>query len=390
MRSYLDHAASSPMVPEAMAAVSACLGLTGNAASLHSSGRAARSVLEDAREEIADDLGAHPTEVVFTSGGTEADNLAVQGSWRARPRGSAGTAGAVVGQRGRMILSAVEHPAVAETMASLAGEGADVALARVDGDGVLLVDALAELLTVPTMLTSVMWVNNETGTVQPVPRAAELAHRAGSWSHSDAVQAVGHVPVRFAESGLDLMSVSAHKVGGPIGIGALLVRRQLPLRAYAFGGGQERELRSGTTAPALAAGFAAAVHRAVTGLAEESRRLERLAERLRYAVGLLGGVCNGRPGSPAIVNASFADARADDVLLLLDADGIDCSSGSACTAGVHQPSPVLLAMGRSEVEARESLRFSLGWTTSATDLSRLVQALPKAVERARRARSASG
>lgn len=382
MRSYLDHAASSPMVPEAVAALTSHLGMAGNASSLHAAGRRARAVLEDAREQLADDLGAHPTEVVFTSGGTEADNLAVQGSWRARPQGR-------IGRRDRLILSAVEHPAVVETMAALERDGADVATVPVDRDGVLDLPALGEALTVPTRLTSVMWVNNETGTLQPIDKVVELGRAHGSWVHSDAVQAVGHVPVDFAGSGLDLLSLSAHKVGGPIGIGALLVRRELPLRAYAFGGGQERDLRSGTAAPALAAGFAAAVHRAVGDLPAESARLERLAERVRFAVHSFGGVVNGRPGSPAILNVSFPGARADDLLLLLDAEGFDCSTGSACTAGVHQPSPVLLAMGHDEVRARESLRLSFGWNTRAADLSRLIEVLPRAVERARSVRGTS-
>lgn len=385
------------MVPEAVAALTKHLGLIGNASSLHASGRAARSVLEDAREQLAEDLGAHPTEVVFTSGGTEADNLAIQGSWRARPAG-------IIGRRDRLVTSAVEHPAVADTMAALGQEGADVAVIGVDADGVLDLDALTAALATPTQLTSVMWVNNETGTLQPIPEVVEAAKSADSWVHSDAVQAVGHVPVNFADSGLDLLSVSAHKVGGPIGIGALLVRRELPLRAYAFGGGQEREIRSGTAAPALAAACAAAVHRAIAILPQEMDRFARLTAQLREAGRALGGVINGPveddPAaqaatvggitgsgaakiSPAIVNISFPGARADDVLLLLDAAGIDCSTGSACTAGVHQPSPVLLAMGRTETEARESLRFSFGWNTTPADISRLISLLPEAIEKAR-------
>lgn len=364
------------MVPEAVQAFTTRLGSAGNASSLHTSGRAARAVLEDAREQLADDLGAHPTEVVFTSGGTEADNLAIQGAWRARPAGT-------IGRRDRLIRSAVEHPAVTETMTALEREGADVAVVGVDRECVLDLEALEAALAVPTMLTSVMWVNNETGTLQPIDEVVALARNADAWVHSDAIQAVGHVPVHFAESGLDLLSVSAHKVGGPVGVGALLARRELPLRAYAFGGGQERDLRSGTAAPALAAAFAAAVHRAVKRLEAETERLARLTDRLRFAVHLFGGVSNGRPGSPGILNVSFPGVRADNLLMLLDAAGIDCSTGSACTAGVNQPSPVLLAMGRTEIEALESLRFSLGWNSNASDMQRAVEALPEALRRAR-------
>ncbi|GAB3704505.1 cysteine desulfurase family protein [Mariniluteicoccus flavus] len=379
-RAYLDHAASAPMVPEAIEAMTAVLGRGGNASSLHTSGRRARAVLEDARESLAADLDCDPAEVVFTSGGTEADNLAIQGAWLARPQGR-------VALRDRLVCSAVEHPAVAETVAALGMRGADARVVRVDGDGVVDLDDLRDALEVGTMIVSVMAVNNETGTRQPIAEIARLARESGAWCHADAVQALGHVPLSFRDSGLDLMSVSAHKVGGPIGIGALVAPRGIPLRAYGFGGGQERDLRSGTSAPALAAGFAAAVRRTVGSLEKESARMGGLRARIVSAVEAIDDtiVNGGRDCSPAIVNASFAGTRADDVLMLLDGQGIDCSTGSACTAGVHQPSEVLLAMGRTEEQARQSVRFSLGWSTADADVDRLVAALPRAVERARTA-----
>ncbi|OYO00032.1 cysteine desulfurase NifS [Enemella evansiae] len=377
-RSYLDNAATAPLRPEAYTAITETLALTGNASSLHGSGRRLRAVLEDSRDQLAADLGCDPVEVVFTSGGTEADNLAVQGAWRARPQGS-------IGQRNRLIGSTIEHPAIADTLAALTAEGADVAECPVGPDGALDRAVLAELLTVPTLLTTVMWVNNEVGVAQDIPQIAEQAHAAGSWVHSDGVQALGHLPVDFAGSGLDLLTVTAHKVGGPVGIGALIVRRELPLRAYAFGGGQERDLRSGTSAPALVAGFAAAVHAAVTGREAEEARLQGLRDRL--LAGLPAGAeVNGARGSAAIANIWFPGGRSDDLLMLLDGAGIDTSAGSACSAGVARPSDVLLALGLDEDRATESLRISLGWQTTEADIDRLLAALPEVSARARAAR----
>ena len=234
---------------------------------------------------------------------------------------------------------------------------------------------------------SVMWVNNETGTVQPLPAVIEAARRVGASVHSDAVQAVGHLPVSFADSGLDAMTVSAHKLGGPVGVGALVARREAPLSPVTRGGGQERRLRSGTVPVALAAGFAAAAVEAVASRTRESARLGALRGRLVAGVAALPDVrINGGDSvGPAILNATFAGARADDLLLLLDAAGVDASTGSACTAGVHQPSEVLLAMGRSDADASASLRFSLGWTSTDADVDAVVAALPEALARARAA-----
>ncbi|MFT4110093.1 cysteine desulfurase family protein, partial [Propionicimonas sp.] len=232
-RTYFDHAASSPVVPEAAAAMLELLGTPGNPSSLHAAGRAARRALEDARESLAADLGAHPTEVVFTSGGTEADNLALLG--------------VAVEERSQLAVSAVEHPAVAAVRDRRAG----VVVLPVDPNGHLDLAASASLVGPRTALVSVMWVNNETGAVQPVSAVADLAHRAGALAHSDAVQAFGHLEVDFAASGLDLISTSAHKLGGPVGIGALVVRRGTRLVPVGFGGGQEARLRSGTAPAAL-------------------------------------------------------------------------------------------------------------------------------------------
>lgn len=371
MRRYLDHAATSPLRAGAATAWASAAALTGNPGAAHASGRRARARLEDAREELAVAVGAHPAEVVFTSGGTEADNLAVLG---------VAASGRGVG-RTRVAASAVEHPAVADTVASL-GEGA--LILGVDADGTVTDDALAGIDT-SVALVSVMAVNNETGTRQPLDRVVAAAARAGALAHSDGVQALGHVPVDFAASGLDLMSLSAHKLGGPMGVGALLVRRGTPLAPIGFGGGQEARVRSGTVPVALAAGFAAAASEAVAALPGEAARLAALRARLVAGLARLPGVTvnGGSDVSPAICHATFTGCRGDDLLLLLDAAGFDCSTGAACAAGVPRPSRVLLAMGRGEADATASLRFSFGPTTVDDDVSALLAALPAAVAAAR-------
>lgn len=375
MRRYLDHAASSPLLPAAREAMLAAWARTGNPSSVHAAGRAARALLEDARERLADVLGAHPTEVVFTSGGTESDNLAVLGASR---RGAA---------EGRPLVacSAVEHPAVLDAALSL---GADrVRLLDVDADGRVTASALDALAPGALGVVSVMWANNETGTLQPIASVVEAARRVGAFAHSDAVAALGHVPLDFAGSGLDALSLSAHKVGGPVGVGALVVRRDAPVAPIGFGGGQERRLRSGTVPVALAAGFAAAASVAVARVAEGRPYGVDLRERLLTGLCEVPGVWanGGTDVSPGACHVTVSGCRADDLLLLLDAAGIDCSTGSACTAGVHQPSHVLLAMGRPDADAVGSLRFSFGWSSTDADVDAALAAFPDAVARARAA-----
>ncbi|MHA6511712.1 cysteine desulfurase family protein [Tessaracoccus sp. Z1128] len=367
---YLDHAATTPLRPQALDAFVSAAGVHGNASSLHRPGQRARARLEEAREELAAAVGAHPTEVIFTSGGSEADTIAVVGGWEAgRSRG-----------RSRCLVSAVEHPAVLGAVK----RGAEVL--PVTGEGVVSLDAASAMLDAAVAVVSVMAVNNETGVLQPVSAVAELAAAVGAWTHSDAVQALGHVPVDFSSSGLDLMSLSAHKIGGPVGIGALLARRSVVPAAVGLGGGQERDVRSGTQPVALAAAFARAASVAVGELGAEVSRLSALRDRVAEACVLAGGRVNSRPdGAPHIVNATFDGVRADDLLFLLDQRGVHASVGSACRAGVHQPSEVLLAMGRTADEATQSLRFSLGWTTTTSDISRLVEVLPEALSVARSA-----
>ena len=364
----------------AIEAMTAELTRVGNPSSLHTSGRQARRVVEESRELMAGCLGAQPAEVIFTSGATEADNLVIKGTFRNRPAAR------------RMITSAVEHHAVLESVQALAAaEAADVELIGVDRDGLLDQDQLRTALArdpAEVACLSVMWVNNETGVVQPVDAVTEAAEANGVPVHSDAVQAIGHLPVDFAASGLDALSLSAHKFGGPVGVGALLARKDLALAPIQHGGGQEREVRSGTLDVAGIAGAAAALKVAVDALDAESSRLAALKERLiTGALSIAGTELNGsrERSAPHIVNLGFDGCIADNLLMLLDQAGIDCSTGSACTAGVSQPSHVLEAMGRSRREAGAALRFSLGHSTTEADVDQVLQVLPDAVRRARQA-----
>jgi cysteine desulfurase len=382
---YLDHAATTPLLPEAMEAYLAAAREVGNASSLHASGRSARRRVEEAREGVAAALGARPSEVVFTSGGTESDNLAVKGIFWARR--------AEDPRRRRLLVGAAEHHAVLDTAHFLADrQDAVVDLLPVDGQGRVRPDTLAAALDAhrdEVALVTVMWANNEVGTVQPVAELAALAAAAGVPLHTDAVQAVGAVPVDFAASGAAAMTVSAHKVGGPVGAGALVLGRDVPCVPVLHGGGQERDVRSGTLDVAGIVAFSTAVGVAVSDRPEQAARLAALRDDLiaRVRAVVPDAVCNGDPADrlPGNAHFSFPGCEGDALLMLLDAAGVECSTGSACSAGVAQPSHVLLAMGADADRARSSLRFSLGHTSTAADVDALVEALPSAVERARRA-----
>jgi cysteine desulfurase len=391
---YLDHAASTPMYPEAVAAMTEQLTQVGNPSSLHASGRAARRVVEESRETIAKALGCRPGEVVFTSGGTESDNLALKGLFWARR--------AQDPRRTRILSSSVEHHAVLDPLHWLADhEGADVELLPVDDQGRLDLDALrAALERDPgtVALVSVMWANNEVGTIQPVREVVALAHAHDVPVHTDAVQAVGQVPVDFAGCGVDALTLTAHKAGGPYGVGALVVRRDLDVTPQLHGGGQERDIRSGTIDTPAIAGFATAVEIAVGRQDGHAQRVARLRDDLvrRVRERVPDAQLNGDPEAgpdhrlPGNAHLTFPGCEGDSLLMLLDARGIACSTGSACSAGVPQPSHVLLAMGRGDEQARGSLRFSLGHTSSEADVDALVEAIGPVVERARAAGIAAG
>lgn len=386
MPAYLDHAATTPLSAEALAVLTRELSRTGNPSSLHGSGRRARRAVEDARETVAAAAGAHPSEVIFTSGGTEADNLAVKGLYWSRV--------AEDPARRRILCSAVEHHAVLDTVEWLERhEGAQVTWLPVDSDGVVDLEAMAaELARDPASiaLVTVMWANNEVGTIQPVARIVELAHAAGVPVHSDAVQAFGSVPVNFKESGLDAMSVSGHKIGGPVGVGALLLGRAVTLTPVQHGGGQERDVRSGTLDTASIAAFAAAAGAAVSALPVESARIAALRDLLIQGVQdrVPDAVLRGAPGGgrlPGNAHFTFPGCEGDSLLFLLDLAGVESSTGSACTAGVPRPSHVLLAMGLDEETARGAQRFTLGHASTGADVEALLAALPDAYARARQA-----
>ncbi|MGP4112071.1 cysteine desulfurase family protein [Streptomyces sp. 4N509B] len=382
---YLDHAATTPMLPEAIAAMTAQLRATGNASALHAAGRAARRVVEEGREAVAAALGARPSEVVFTSGGTEADNLAVKGLYWSRR--------AADPRRVRVLASPVEHHAVLDVVTWLGDhEGATVEWLPVDRHGrVDPEDLRAAIERNPddVALATVMWANNEIGTVMPVAELAAVAAAHDVPLHADAVQAVGQVPVDFEASGLAALTVSGHKIGGPYGIGALLLGRQWTPTPVLHGGGQEREVRSGTLDVPAIAGFAAAAALAVERREEFAERVGALRDELVAAVtaavpdAVLGGDPDPAGRLPANAHFAFPSCEGDSLLLLLDAQGIACSTGSACTAGIAQPSHVLLATGADRELARGTLRFSLGHSSTKEDVVALAEAIGPAVERAR-------
>ncbi|MEU8447976.1 cysteine desulfurase family protein [Streptomyces globisporus] len=384
---YLDHAATTPMLPEAIGAMTAQLSVTGNASSLHAAGRRARRTVEESREALADSLGARPSEVVFTSGGTEADNLAVKGLYWSRRDADP--------RRTRVLAGPVEHHAVLDAVDWLAEhEGANVDYLPVDRHGRVHPEDLREaILKNPDdiAMITVMWANNEIGTIMSVRELASVAAEFGIPMHADAVQAFGQLEVDFARSGLAAMTVSGHKIGGPFGIGALLLGRDHTPVPVLHGGGQERHVRSGTLDVPAVASFAVAGRLAAERREEFARRVGALRDELVTAVRLavpdavLGGDPDPAGRLPANAHFSFPGCEGDSLLLLLDAQGIECSTGSACTAGIAQPSHVLLATGTDPDLARGTLRFSLGHTSTEDDVKALAEAIGPAVERARTA-----
>jgi cysteine desulfurase len=390
---YLDHAATTPMLPEALAAMSHALSTLGNASSLHGSGRRARRTVEECRESIAEALGARPSEVVFTGGGTEGDNLAVKGLfWQRRTADP---------RRIRVLASVIEHHAVLDAVSWLADhEGAEVDWLEVDGYGRVRPETLrAALARDPgsVALVTVMWANNEVGTVAPIRELAELAARYEVPLHTDAVQAVGQLPVHFGRSGAAALTLTGHKLGGPYGAGALLLGREVVATPLLHGGGQERDVRSGTLDVPSIVGLATAIQHAVAAQPLTAFELARLRDEL--VDGILAkvpdAVINGDPGEgvidggpsrlPGNVHVTFPGCEGDSLLMLLDARGIECSTGAACTAGVAQPSHVLLAMGATAAAARGSLRFSLGRTSTSADVAEVLGAIEPVVARSRSA-----
>ncbi len=374
---YLDHAATTPAHSEVIAAVAAAMDTAfGNASSLHAFGREARRVLEEGREQVARLIGAEPAEIIFTSGGTEADNLAVLGVARANR------------ERGRHIItSAAEHHAVLHACQALEKEGFRVTYLPVDREGTVRPADVAEALTEDTILVSLMAANNEVGTIQPVAELARLAHERGIYFHTDAVQAVAQIPVDVNDWNVDLLSLTGHKFYGPKGVGALYVRRRTRILPALFGGGQERGLRSGTQNVPGVAGLAKAAELAIAELPERAARLEALRGQLWQ--GLQAAIpdlsLNGHPTHrlPGNLSVNVHGVEGETLLLSLDMKGIALSAGSACASGSLEPSHVLKAMGLTNETARGSLRFSLGRGNTPADIDYVLAELPPLVAKLR-------
>ncbi|MFM1965756.1 MAG: hypothetical protein RL134_1481 [Actinomycetota bacterium] len=376
-RAYLDHAATTALLPEAAEAWRDAALRVGNPSSLHAAGRSARRIVEEARESIGDDLRVRPSEVIFTSGGTEADNLAVKGLAWARP------------ERARILCSAIEHHAVLDPVAWLGEQGRDIDWLPVDAQGRVDPGTVRDRLGPGVALCTVMWANNEVGTVQPIAEIAAACGEAGVPFHTDAVQAIGQLPVDGSLPGLTSLALSGHKIGAPVGTGALVLRRDARIVPVVHGGGQEREVRSGTLDAAGIAALAVAVRHAVTAQADHAARMMALRADLLDGIQRIApdAIVNGDPVDrlPGNVHVSFPGCEGDTLLMLLDAAGVECSTGSACTAGVPEPSHVLEAMGVDPALARGSLRFSLGCTSTSADVDHVIAVLPAALERATRA-----
>lgn len=377
-RIYLDHTATTPLDPRVMEAMRPCFsGAFGNASSVHSYGRDARELLERARGIIAEAVGGEPAEIFFTSGGTEADNLAIMGVISAS------------GDRKGIVTSRAEHHAVLEPCRYLAEKGKDVSFLPVDPYGAVDIDALRREVGGRTALVSIMHANNETGTISAIRSIAEIAHEAGALFHTDAVQSAGKIPLDVRELGIDLMTLSAHKMYGPKGIGALFVRRGVPVDPMLRGGGQERGRRPGTENVPLAVGFAEAFRLAIQEREDESFRLRSLRDslELRIREAFPAVLVNGDRGErlPHILNISFPGElfplEGDMLVMNMDLEGIAVTSGSACTSGSLDPSHVILAMGRDGKTAKATLRFSFGKGNTMDDVGYVGEKLNVVIKR---------
>ncbi len=378
---YLDNAATTAMLPEALEVMYRESANVGNASSLHGAGRRARRVVEESREKLAAAVGAKPQEIIFTASGTEANNLAVKGLfWRA-------------GASKRAIVSTpIEHHAILDPLEWLEREqSVTLHMAEVDSDGTTKVDSIAQLLSEyqkEISFVTVMHSNNEVGALQPVAEIAAISREYEMPIHTDAVQSFGKVPLDFGKLGVSALTISGHKIGGPLGVAALVAKKDLELTPLLHGGGQERDVRSGTLhTPAIAA-FAAAAELSQQRLQINADRIRSLRERLINGVTAAVDdvrINGGENTLPGIAHFTFSGAEGDALLLLLDAQGVQCSTGSACSAGIAQPSHVLIAMGMAPKIARSSIRFSIGTTTSEKDIDKAISVISEVVSRARAA-----
>jgi cysteine desulfurase len=378
MRVYFDYNATTPLAPEVLEAIiAASRDHFGNASSVHHFGQRAKAALDDARSAIAALIHAEPSEIVYTSGGTESDNFAIRGAADAlEPTG-----------RRHLVASAIEHEAVLNTLKALSRRGWRITLVPVDQSGIVDPDRLRELVTKETALVSVMHANNEIGTIQPVAELAAIAHQSGALMHTDAVQSVGKIPVDVRALGIDLLSLSAHKFNGPKGAGALWIKRGTRMQPILTGGKHERSRRAGTeNVPALV-GMGVAARLAVSKLTTEAARVGALRDRLEDGIlrSVPGTVLNGAPASrvPNTTNISFDRVEAESLLIALDLEGVAVSTGSACSSGTLEPSHVLRAMGLATHRTQNSLRFSLGLFSTIEEVDRVVALSPGLVDKLR-------
>lgn len=373
---YLDHSATTPIRPEVLEAMHPYFtDIFGNASSIHTFGQKAKKALEEARESVARLIGAQPSEIVFTSGGTEADNLAIKGAALARE------------EDGHIITSAVEHPAVLVPCHDLERRGFKVSFLPVDRDGLLDPDDVRKAITGRTVLISIMHANHEVGTVEPLEEIAKLAIERDIPFHTDAIQSVGKVPIDVETVGVNLLTLSAHKLCGPKGVGALYIRRGTKILPQVLGGHQEVNLRAGTENVGGIVGLGKAAEIALLTVEAEGRKISRLRDglwkRIRERVGPVK--LNGHPTRrlPNMLNVTFDGIEGESIVLNLDLKGIAVSTGSACTSGSLEPSHVLLAMGRSPTMARESVRFSLGMGNTQEEMEYTATILEEVVRRLR-------
>jgi len=376
-RIYLDYAATTPTHPEVVKAMLPYFTeVFGNPSSIYAYGQQAKGAMEEARAKVAELIGARDEEIVFTSGGTESDNFAIKGvAYANRDKGN------------HIITTAIEHHAVLETCHFLETQGFKVTYLPVDEYGMVDLDELRKALTKQTILISVMHANNEIGTIEPIAEIGRIAKEAGVYFHTDAVQTVGHIPINVDELGVDLLSLSAHKLYGPKGVGALYIRKGTKLVSFMHGGEQERGRRASTQNVPGIVGLGKAAEIAQQEMAEEAERLTRLRDKLIN--GILAQIehsrLNGHPTRrlPNNVNVSISFAEGESMCLNLDLEGICCSTGSACTSSVTEPSHVLLALGLPPLEAHSSLRFSLGKWTTEEEIDRVLEVLPRVVSKLR-------
>jgi cysteine desulfurase len=378
MRVYFDYNATTPLAPEAMeAVVRATRELFGNASSVHHFGQQAKAALDEARSAVAALIKGDPSEIIFTSGGTEADNFAIRGAAEAlEPAG-----------RRHLVASAIEHEAVLNTLKALARRGWRTTLVPVDQSGIVSPDRVREAVTGETALVSVMHANNEIGTIQPIAELAAIAHERGAVMHTDAIQSVGKMPVDVRALGVDLLALSAHKFNGPKGAGVLWVKRGTRMQPLLTGGKHERNRRAGTENVAAIAGLGVAAQLALSKMGAEATRVAGLRDRLEAGIlrDVSGSVVNGAREArvPNTTNISFDRVEAESLLIALDLEGVAVSTGSACSSGTLEPSHVLRAMGFPAHRTQNSLRFSLGMFSTDAEVDRVVAILPSIVEKLR-------